>query len=113
MAPESAQRDDLGELEMVLDRLVERLGLMPERHWVTAYQAVAPAMQELRQLSIELGDDGPDEIPVIAARAVGAQLSVIGRDFLRTAACCPDETTRQAARARALSALKRARSALP
>lgn len=104
---------DLDELQTALRRLVDRLGLLPERHWPAGYDVAAVAVQELRTLTLELGDVGPDQVPRIAARTAGAQVAVIGNDFLHIAALCQDRRKVSAATKRALAAVTSATSALP
>jgi len=104
---------ELNEVQLALGRLVDRLGRLPERHWVAGYEVAAVAVQELRKLTLALGDSGPVEVPRIAARAAGAQLAVIGADFLASAKDCQDEDKLAATTQRALAAVKSATSALP
>ena len=104
---------ELNEFQIALGRLVDRLGRLPERHWVAGYEVAAVAVHELRKLTLALGDSGPVEVPRIAARAAGAQLAVIGADFLTSVQRCQDEVKAASATQRALVAVKSATSALP
>jgi len=104
---------ELNDFRIALDRLVDRLGRLPERHWVAGYEVAAVAVHELRTLTLALGDSGPVEVPRIAARAAGAQLAVIGADFLASVQRCQDEDKLAATTQRALAAVKSATSALP
>lgn len=104
---------ELNEFQIALGRLVDRLGRLPERHWVAGYEVAAVAVQQLRKLTLALGDSGPVEVPRIAARAAGAQLAVIGADFLASVQRCQDDVKVASATQRALVAVKSATSALP
>lgn len=104
---------DLDEVRLALGRLVDRLGRLPERHWAAGAEIAAATVHQLRALTIELGDEGPGSVPRVAARAAGAQVAVIGGDFLRSAAACQDPDGVAAATEKALAAVTSAASALP
>ena len=100
-------------LRQALGRLVDRLGRLPERHWAAGYEVAFVLVQHLRELTMDLGDVGPPQVPRIAARAANVQVAVLGEDLLRCASTCRDSAKVAAAMKRALAAVDASTSALP
>ena len=88
---------DAGDLESALedcgrelDRVTTRLERTAERHWASSAALAYACSVRLRELDLALGAAGPADLPVIAARAAAAQLTVIARDLMTTARHHPD-----------------------
>ena len=104
---QAAYRTALQACAQELDRVTTRLGHASERHWEDNAALVRACSAHVRAIDLTLGADGPADVPVIAARAAAAQLTVIVRDLMETARHHEDGAPSLLAAADLLAALRR------
>ena len=90
--------DTLREFEVELDRIVDRLNAMPLGRVESAADECHAVADYLLARTRELTGDIPDDavLPRVGPQAVGAQLAVIGRDYLTAMASAPVTDVRPA-----------------
>ena len=88
----------LREFEVELDRIVDRLNAMPLGRVESAADECHAVADYLLARTRELTGDIPDDavLPRVGPQAVGAQLAVIGRDYLTAMASAPVTDVRPA-----------------